>query len=113
VFHKLEEGQFYLRMDKCHFLASELRLLGHIIRNHQIHPQSEKLQKLEAWNEPRNKAELPSFLGVINYVAPHLPHSSTILAPLQELTGNAPWRWDGIQRKAFEQAKQLLQQYIP
>jgi hypothetical protein len=113
VFHKLEQAQFYLQMDKCQFLASELRFLGHIIRNHQIHPQSEKLRKLEAWNEPRNNAELLSFLGVINYVAPHLPHSSTILAPLQELTGNAPWRWDGIQRKAFEQAKQLLQQYIP
>jgi hypothetical protein len=36
-----------------------------------------------------------------------------VLAPLQELTGNAPWRWEGIQQEAFQQAKKLLKQYVP
>ena len=54
-----------------------------------------------------------SFLGTVNYLAPHLPHNSTIIAPLTELTGNAPWRWDDLHQTAFDQVKRLCDFHVP
>jgi hypothetical protein len=44
---------------------------------------------------------------------PHLPHNSTIIAPLTELTGNTPWRWDNLQQTAFDQVKRLCDSHVP
>src|ERR1043165_2229139 len=100
-------------MAKYQILMEELRLLGHLIKGHRITPLPERISKILDWKEPTNKKELQSFLGVLNYIAPHLPHSSTILAPLTELTGNAQWRWDSTQSQAFNQIKKLCNHYIP
>ena len=54
-----------------------------------------------------------SFLGVVNYLTPHLPHNYTIIAPLTELTGNTPWRWDNLQQTAFDQVKRLCDSHVP
>ena len=54
-----------------------------------------------------------SFVGIVNYLAPHLPHNSTIIAPLTELTGNAPWRWDDLHQTAFNQVKRLWDFPVP
>ena len=54
-----------------------------------------------------------SFLGVVNYLALHLPHNSTIIAPLTELTGKAPWRWDDLHQTAFDQVKRLCDFRVP
>jgi transposase InsO family protein len=113
VFRKLEAAKFYLRMEKCQFMVPELKLLGHIIKGHEIHPQPERIRKIQDWREPRNKKQLQSFLGVVNYVAPHLFHSSTILAPLTELTSNTDWRWDDLQRRAFMQVKDICRSHVP
>ena len=94
-------------------MQNNLKLLGHTIRGHQIFPLPERIRKIQEWTTPRNKKELQSFLGVVNYLAPHLPHASTIIAPLTELTGNLSWRWDDLQQTAFDQVKRLCDAQVP
>jgi hypothetical protein len=113
VFNELAKAHFFLKMEKCQFLTSELRLLGHIIKDHRIYPEPERLRKIEEWRKPTTKKQLQSFLGVINYVAPHLFHTSTVLAPLTELTGKVEWRWDALHERAFDQIKDLCRQNVP
>jgi hypothetical protein len=113
VFNELAKAQFFLKMEKCQFMTSELRLLGHIIKDHRIYPEPERLRKIEEWRKPTTKKQLQSFLGVINYVAPHLFHTSTVLAPLTGLTGKVEWRWDALHDRAFDQIKDLCRKNVP
>jgi hypothetical protein len=102
VFHKLAKAHFFLKMEKCQFLTSELRLLGHIITDHSIYPETERLRKIEDWRTPNNKKQLQSFLGVINYIAPHLFHTSTVLAPLTVMNPSPPGLRLTVERLSIE-----------
>jgi hypothetical protein len=113
LFQELAKAHFFLKMEKCQFLTSEVRLLGHVIKDHRIYPEPERLRKIEDWHTPTNKKQLQSFLDVINYAAPHLFHTSTVLAPLTELTGKVEWPWDALHDREFDQIKDLCRQNIP
>ena len=62
IFDKLRKHKFYLKISKCGFMQDELKLLGHIIRGHQILPHPERIRKLQEWTTPHNKEELQNFL---------------------------------------------------
>jgi hypothetical protein len=113
VFNELAKARFFSKMEKCQFMISELRLLGHLIKDYRIYPEPERLRKIEDWRKPATKKQLQSFLGVINYAAPHLFHTSTVLGPLTELTGKVEWRWDALHDRAFAQIKDLCRQNVP
>ena len=60
--------------------------------------------------EPKNVAELRSFLGLVNYYGKFLPDLATTLAPLYKLLRQTTtWRWGTQQSKAFQAVKALLQ----
>ena len=44
---------------------------------------------------------------MVNYIAPHLPHVSTIRATLTDLTGKADWCWTATHQEAFDQLRHL------
>jgi hypothetical protein len=107
VFQKLRRNRFFLSLDKCQFLQEKIKLLGHVIEGNRIHPCPERISKIKEWKTPTTKKELERFLGVINYIAPHLPHVSTIRATLTDLTGKAQWGWTPTHQEAFDQLRHL------
>ena len=112
VFKKLSENKFFLKMNKCQLLVPQLKLLGHIIEGNKIRPHPEKIRKILDWKEPTNKKDLLMFLGVVNYISPHLPHYATISSPLTELTGNVDWRWDTLHQTTFDTIKRACENSI-
>jgi len=58
---------------------------------------------------PRNRDELRTFLGLINYMSKFLPKITTIIEPLHNLTRQDVLRsWSKVQQKAFDKIKSLL-----
>ena len=105
IFEKLEEHNFYLRMDKCNLMVDETEVLGHTIQGNRIKPSREKIAHITDFPIPKNKKQLQQFLGSVNYIGSHLPHIATLQAPLTTLTGTQQWEWGNLQDNAFKQVK--------
>ena len=80
--------------------------MGHVVNANGIQPTEEKVQAIKEASEPKNAAELRSFLGLVNYYSKFLPNLSTKLAPLYK---KQHWIWGTEQQQAFREARALLQ----
>ena len=59
--------------------------------------------------EPKNRKELRSFIGVVNYYRDMWFRRSHVLAPLASLTSKSTkWRWGDKEAKAFAMAKRII-----
>lgn len=113
VFQRLQENSFYLKLEKCQFMLKRIKLLGHYIERGRIVPAKEQIEKIQDWRSPTSRKQLQSFIGLVNYIAPHLPHAATIQSQLTELTGsNVEWEWLPMHEHAFNQLKRLCDQSI-
>ena len=112
IFKKLEENNFYLRMDKCNLLVDEIEVLGHTIKGNQITPAKEKITHITDFPTLTSKKQLQQFLGSINYISSHLPHIAILQVPLTELTGTQTWEWSDLQDNSFNQIKEACNQHL-
>ena len=78
IFKKLEENNFYLRMDKCNLLVDDIEVLGHTNKGNRITPAKEKMTHITDFPIPTSKKELQQFLGSVNYIGSRLPHIATL-----------------------------------
>ena len=83
-------------------MAPSVSYLGHRIDQHGVHPLAEKVRALQDAPDPRNVAELRSYLGLLTYYSKFLPNMPEVLAPLyQLLRKETRWKWTEEERKAF------------
>jgi hypothetical protein len=108
IFRRLQENSFYLKLEKCQFRLKRIKLLGHYIEEGRIIPAREQIRKIQDWRSPTTKKQLQSFIGLVNYIAPHLPHAATLLSQLTELTGSTnEWEWLPMHEHAFKNLKRI------
>ncbi|XP_064475741.1 uncharacterized protein K02A2.6-like [Ornithodoros turicata] len=109
VLSRLEQANLRLRKDKCRFAVPEVCYLGHRIDAQGIHTTEEKVKALMEAPEPRNKAELQSFLGLLAFYDKFLPDRATIAKDLYDLLGKERlWTWQKQHSDAYTQLKQLV-----
>jgi hypothetical protein len=110
VFTRLRENKLYLKWSKCQLYAKEMECLGHVIDDNGIHPDTDKLHRIQCWRTPRNYHDVQRFVGLVNYVANFLPDITSYTAPLQGMTQNGtPFFWRPIHDKCFEMIKRVCQ----
>ena len=94
-------------MNKSFFARSELEYLGYWITRNGIKPLPAKVQAIMKIDEPKNRKELRSFIGIINYYWDMWIRQSHVLAPLAALTSKmTKWNWGPQQAKAFATASE-------
>ncbi|XP_060862845.1 uncharacterized protein K02A2.6-like [Metopolophium dirhodum] len=109
VLERLNEYRVKVNFEKCQFYCSSVQFLGHKIDCQGVHPDGNKMDAIRNAPCPNDVVQLKSFLGLINYYQRFIPMSSSILAPLYNLTKNKiPWNWSDECRSAFENIKQVL-----
>lgn len=74
----------------------------------------EKIRTIQNFQTPRNKKQIQSFLGFINFYRKYIRNLSQHTEKLSHLTKkNIDWRWGDEQQQAFEIIKeQFLQDII-
>ncbi len=87
-------------------MAESVVYLGHRIDREGLHLTEDKVKAVQDAPEPRNVADLRSYLGLLTYYGKFLRNLATTLNPLYRLLH--PWRWENTEQKAFEASKQLL-----
>ena len=91
-------------------MLSSVEYFGHVIDSVGLHPTQAKVKAIKEAPNPKNVAELCSFMGLINYYGKFLPNLSATLAPLYKLlTQNTRWCWKEPQITVFQKAKDPLQ----
>jgi hypothetical protein len=54
AFDRLRENHLYLKWKKCNLYADKIECLGHIIDDHGIHLDTDKMEQIRNWRTPRN-----------------------------------------------------------
>ena len=85
VLAKLQGAQLFARLHKCRFALSSVKYCGHIIDEHGITPDPEKVRVVMDWPAPTNVHELRSFIGMAQYVRKFILAFAVMIAPLTAL----------------------------
>jgi hypothetical protein len=109
VLERLREHKLYAKLVKCHFMASELKYLGHVVGRDGIKPDPDKVQVIKDWPTPTGVHSVRQFLGLANYFRKFIRGYSAIAAPLTALTSaKRPWIWGEREAHAFATIKEAL-----
>lgn len=115
VFERLRMHNLKISAKKCTFMQTDLDYLGYHINGPFIEPQVKHLNQIREFKTPRNKKQLQSFIGTVNWLREHIPNISQILAPLTELLkGDAKkFKWTPQHEVAFENVKEAAAKAKP
>ena len=109
VFERLKRAGLKVNAKKSFFARAELEYLGYWITRDGIRPLPDKVQAILRIAEPKNRKELRSFIGVVNYYRDMWLRRSHVLAPLAQLTSKkVKWTWGPQQAAAFKAAKKVI-----
>ena len=109
ILARLSQAGLKVNAKKSFFARSELEFLGYWISRDGIQPVKEKVAAIMNIDEPKNRRQLRSFIGIVNYYRDMWFRRSHILAPLAALTSNSTkWVWGPKQVAAFRMAKRVI-----
>nr|CDJ93658.1 RNA-directed DNA polymerase (reverse transcriptase) domain containing protein [Haemonchus contortus] len=109
VFGRISDYGFKVRLDKCTFSRPEIRYLGFILDKDGRRPNPERIEAIKNMDEPKNIAQLRSFLGMITYYSIFVPSMKNLRGPLDAfLKKDVKWRWSSKEHEAFGKLKEAL-----
>ena len=85
VLNRFRDFKLKLKPSKCELLKRDIFFLGHKVSMEGVSPNPGKVR--EEWPTPKNKTDLESFLGLINFYREHLDQFADTAACLYRLTG--------------------------
>jgi hypothetical protein len=88
--------------------ATEVSYFGHLTAN-GIKPDPQKISAIKEMGPPKNRAELETVLGMVNYLAKFAHSLANAIAPLcQLLKQSSEFLWDKQHDIAFRKGKDLI-----
>ena len=106
VMSRLRAYKLYLKPEKCEFERTKVEYLGLIVSEGRVEMDPVKVAGVAEWPEPRNRKEVQSFLGFVNFYRRFIKDFSHIGRPLFDLTKqNTPWTWGEEQKVSFRELK--------
>ncbi|KRY27372.1 Uncharacterized protein T01_13067 [Trichinella spiralis] len=98
-----------LNAEKCKFCLRRIQFLGFDIDASGIHPSKQKVAAIHNTPQPKNKEELQTFLGLLNFYHSFLQNKATVAEPLHRLLDKeTKWKWTNKHKKAFNQATVII-----
>jgi len=105
----LKENRLKLNIEKCHFMKTEVNVLGHRLTTKGLKPLDSKIEVIRDWKPPQDIHELRSFLGAVGYYRNFIDKYSQITACLCKLLRKGvKYVWTSEHQKSFEVLKEKL-----
>jgi len=94
VLRRLEENDFFVKLEKCVWKVKEVGFLGVIIGKDGVRMEKEKVQGVIEWPVPRNMKDMQKFLGLANYYQQFVKDFAMIAKPLHKtIRKGKKWEW--------------------
>ena len=111
VLQILRDNKLSLKHTKCDFETVETEYLGLIVSEGQIKMNPGKVKGVTDWPIPKNRKELRSFLGFLNFYCRFIEGFASTARPLNTLTSKKnPFEWTPTCQQAFDTLKAKITQ---
>ena len=109
VFQKLQQAKLSMKLSKCHFFATEIAYLGHILSQDGIKPLPSKTIAINNMTPPKTQKQVRAFLGLVGYYRKFIKNFAKIAKPLTLLTKHdTKFKWGLEHQTAFDQLRSHL-----
>lgn len=109
VMEKLNAHRVKVNGDKCVYLQTRVKYLGHVLGDGKLTVNPEKVKAIQEAPAPRDIKELQAYMGLINYYRKFVPEISMKLSPLyQLLKKGARFTWTEDCDRAFRESRSLV-----
>ncbi len=106
---RLRTKNMAVNAEKTYWAVEEVDYLGFRLTKQGVLPQPKKIRAIQAMQRPRNKKEVRSFIGMVNYYRYMWKKRSHFITPLTDLTKkNVKFEWTEQHQKAFDTIKALV-----
>ena len=78
VLQALRDAKLFCSLKKTQLFCTEVLFLGHKVSNRGIEADPDKVACILDWPVPRSASETCSFLGLVHYIADHIPNEMTL-----------------------------------
>lgn len=103
------ERNVKLNFDKFQLRISAVNYLGSVISHQGMKPDPAKVTAVTNMPTPCDEQAVRRLLGMINFLAPHIPNMANITAPLRDLVkDNIHFQWGPEADSAWKQIKDIL-----
>ncbi|XP_055522452.1 uncharacterized protein K02A2.6-like [Wyeomyia smithii] len=110
VLKRLSSYNMRINLEKCQFFENAIEYCGYLIDKVGIHKVPGKIDAVQNMPIPKNKDQVRSFVGLVNYYGRFFPNLSTTLYPLNNLLKNTvPFVWSKECDEAFNKIKCEMQ----
>ncbi|XP_070013269.1 uncharacterized protein [Nicotiana sylvestris] len=108
-FNKLRRYNLKLNPAKCAFGVPAEKLLGFIVSRRGIELDPSKVKAIQEFPPPKNKKDVMSFLGRLNYISQFIAEFAIICEPIfMMLKKDTSTKWTNDCQKAFNKIKEYL-----
>ncbi len=106
VLRRMAEKGVKLNDDKLEVGVSQVQYFGHTLTAQGIKPDPSKVSAINDMPAPRNRAELETVLGMVNYLSKFAQNLAEITSPLRKLLAeDVLFSWDKPQDDAFQKGQ--------
>lgn len=106
---RLRNANLTLQTDKCEFLRTEVRYLGHLISADGLKPDPKNIAAVREFKAPKTPKNVKEFLGLAGYYRRFIKNFAAIAKPLSDLTSkNVKFHWNSEHQLAFETLRDKL-----
>ncbi|KAK7095117.1 hypothetical protein V1264_002767 [Littorina saxatilis] len=109
LLQRCREKNVKLNKQKVELKKTEISYLGHVISKEGLKVDPKKVDAINSFRQPEDKADVQRLLGMVGYLQKFAPQLSEKAAPLRELVKkNVLFRWNEDHTKALDEIKAML-----
>ena len=86
LFQRLKKFNLKVKPKKCCLFRRKVQFLGSVISKNGIEIAESRIKAVEVMTRPKNKTEIRSFLGTVNFCCNHIDSMGKWKIPLQDMT---------------------------
>ena len=86
ILRRLEENNLYIKPEKYVWKSRKIGFLGVVIGPNRIEMETEKVNGVLSWPQPKNVKDVRKFLGLANYYKRFIKDFAQVARPMNVLT---------------------------